>query len=236
MECRHPSPLWLTGPVSFQTRSLRERWWPLVAPISVPQPAGLALDADGYVGTMIADTQVLFDGVASPLLFASSGQVNAVVPFGVAAGHHSGTGAIPGRNLRPLPVAVAPSAIGIFSADASGVGPAILLNQDGSINSPDRPAAPDSVVTIWATGVGQFSPAGIDGAVVGLDTCPCPYSLLWLRSAATRRRTLCRRCPRHDRGGHTTQCAHPCRGPNRHCRAPGAARRRQYQPAQLSSP
>ena len=38
-------------------------------------PAGLQLDASGSVATTLAGTQVLFDGVASPLIFASAGQI-----------------------------------------------------------------------------------------------------------------------------------------------------------------
>ena len=50
-----------------------------------PTPAGLQLNDSGSVATSLADTQVLFDGVPSPMIFASDGQVNAIVPFGMAA-------------------------------------------------------------------------------------------------------------------------------------------------------
>ena len=43
------------------------------------------MDDSGTVATTLADTQVLFDGVPSPMIFAGDGQVDAVVPFGVTA-------------------------------------------------------------------------------------------------------------------------------------------------------
>jgi uncharacterized protein (TIGR03437 family) len=135
---------------------------------------GLQLDASGSVATTIGDTQVLFDGVASPLIFASASQVNAVVPFGVAAGTTGVQVQYQGQASISLPMTVVPAATGIFSVDSSGVGQAIARNQDGSFNSPLNPAAPGSVVMFLATGAGQWSPAGVDGAIVGAGDLPRP--------------------------------------------------------------
>lgn len=44
---------------------------------------GLQLDRSGRVATFLGDTQVLFHGVAAPLLVALSHQLNAVVPQSV---------------------------------------------------------------------------------------------------------------------------------------------------------
>jgi uncharacterized protein (TIGR03437 family) len=136
-------------------------------------PAGLQLDDSGSVATTLAGTQVLFGGLASPMIFSSAGQIDAVVPFGVAAGRVEAQVRYQGLGSAPFPVTVVPAVSGIFSADASGAGQAMILNQDGSINSPALPAAPGSVVTLWATGAGQTSPGGIDGAVdAGILTPP----------------------------------------------------------------
>ena len=45
---------------------------------------GLQLDSRGYVATSLSDTQVLFDGVAAPLIYTWAGQVSAVVPYEVS--------------------------------------------------------------------------------------------------------------------------------------------------------
>jgi uncharacterized protein (TIGR03437 family) len=130
-----------------------------------PTPAGLQLDGSGGVATTLAGTRVLFDGVTSPMIFASAGQIGAVVPFGVATGRVQAQVQYQGLTSAAFPVTVVPAVGGIFSADASGAGQAVALNQDGSINSPGLPAAPGSVVTLWATGAGQLAPDGVDGAV-----------------------------------------------------------------------
>ncbi len=100
------------------------------------------------------------------MIFAGDSQVNAIVPFGVSGDTTEVQVQYQGLASATFPISVAPAVIGIFSADASGAGQAVMLNQDGSLNSPTNPAAPGSVVTFWATGAGQLSPAGVDGAVV----------------------------------------------------------------------
>jgi uncharacterized protein (TIGR03437 family) len=137
-------------------------------------PAGLQLNESGNVATAIADTQVLFDGIASPLIFASAGQVNAVAPFGIGGDSTQVQVQYQGQTSDPVPMSVATATPAIFSADGSGLGQAAILNQDGTLNSPDNPAPAGSVVTLWATGAGQLSPDGIDGAVVSADNLPKP--------------------------------------------------------------
>jgi uncharacterized protein (TIGR03437 family) len=67
---------------------------------------------------------------------------------------------------------VVQSAPAVFTVD--GVY-AAALNQDGSINTADNPAAPGSIVSIFATGLGAISPAQADGSLVGL---PLPNNVL----------------------------------------------------------
>jgi uncharacterized protein (TIGR03437 family) len=47
-----------------------------------------------------------------------------------------------------------------------GAGTAAAVNQDGSINSASHPAAPGSVVAIWATGIGAIPFGGWQDGVV----------------------------------------------------------------------
>jgi len=51
----------------------------------------------------------------------------------------------------------------VFTADSSGRGQAVAINQDGSPNSAANPASRGSVVVVYATGEGQTDPAGVDG-------------------------------------------------------------------------
>jgi len=137
-------------------------------------PAGTQLDATGLVSTSLASTRVLFDGVAAPIAFASATQVNAIVPFGLSSAQTQVQVEYAGQFSDPFPMAVAPSSPGIFAADGSGAGPALVLNQDGSANSPGNPAAPGSTIVFYATGAGQMSPPGQDGAVASAGDLPQP--------------------------------------------------------------
>ena len=111
--------------------------------------------------------------MASPLIYISAGQVNAVAPFGLTGGNTiTSSGGQAGLPIRSL--TVAPAQPGIFSFDGSGAGQGAILNQDGSVNSAGNPAAAGSIITLWATGAGQLSPPGIDGAVTTSDSLPVP--------------------------------------------------------------
>ena len=129
-----------------------------------PQLAPLRLNQAGLVDTLVGDTRVLFDGVPAPMIYAWSGQVSAVVPYGVA-GRQSVSVEVEYRGTRtpPLQVPVAPAAPGIFSLDASGRGQGAILNQDLSLNGAANPAPPGSIVVLYVTGEGQTEPPGIDG-------------------------------------------------------------------------
>ena len=134
-------------------------------------PAGLQLTSGG-VATNLAGVQVLFGGVASPLLYAQATQVNAVVPYEVAGKTSTQVQVVyGGQNSNALTVPVVAAAPGIFTLNESGSGAAVVLNQNGTLNSSGNPAAPGSVITLYATGEGQTSPAGIDGQ---LDPSPPP--------------------------------------------------------------
>ena len=137
-------------------------------------PAGMQLDSSGLVTTSLAGTQVLFDGVSSPMAYASANQVNAVVPFGVSPTSTDVQVAFQGQTSAPFTMAVAPSQPGIFAADGSGAGQGLIFNQDGTANSAVNPAAPGSVIVLYATGVGLLSPPVQDGFVVTADSLPTP--------------------------------------------------------------
>lgn len=132
------------------------------------QLAGLQL-SDGRVATSLAETRVLFDGQPAPLIYAISGQVSALVPFGVA-GRTFTEMRVEYRGVRSPPVflRVLPSMPGLFTADSSGFGQGAILNQNNSFNSAANPASPGDVVVLYGSGAGQTNPAGVDGQVAAL--------------------------------------------------------------------
>src|ERR1017187_6640603 len=90
---------------------------------------------------MLAGTQVLFDGIAAPMVYASAGQTSAIVPYEVATKASTQvTVAYQGATSPAQTLAVVPVQLGLFSANASGQGQGAILNQDNSINSASNPA------------------------------------------------------------------------------------------------
>jgi len=138
-------------------------------------PAGLVtarLNETGLVDTTLGEAQVLFDGKPAPLVYVSATQSAAVVPYGVS-GSSVVTVSYGGQTSSPVTLPVAGAAPGLFSANSSGTGQAAALNEDGSFNSPARPAAIGNIITLFATGEGQTTPAGIDGKLAS-DLPPSP--------------------------------------------------------------
>ncbi len=133
--------------------------------IGPAMPAGGQFTNPRLVADSVEGLHVYFDGIPAPVLYASSKQVNTVVPFAVAG--HSATllqleylGAV----SPPITLQLTPTAAAVFSLDGSGRGPAAVLNaRDGSINSSANPARRGDYVSIFATGAGVTTPASFDG-------------------------------------------------------------------------
>lgn len=136
----------------------------------------LRLTAEGKVDTFLGGVRVLFDGVPAPLLYVSAKQLSAVVPYGVAP---NGRTVVQvdylGLRSNPLVLWVAPAVVGVFTQNSSGRGAGAVLNQDGTLNTPENPAERGSIVVLYGTGEGRTAPEGVDGKVTGE---PLPRPLL----------------------------------------------------------
>jgi uncharacterized protein (TIGR03437 family) len=138
-------------------------------------PASGALDESGLLSTELADTKVLFNGTPAPLFYAQDSQVNAQSPYEIAGAPTADVEVFfQGESRGKATVVVAASAPGIFTLSA-GAGRAIALNQDGSLNSPIKPAREASIVTLYATGDGLTQPASTAGKPA---TAPFPVPVL----------------------------------------------------------
>ncbi len=143
------------------------------------QALGPLVGPSGFLSTVLANTQVFFDDNPAPLLYASSGQLAAVVPFAVAGRDRTGLVVTnSGQTSMALDLAVTNSAPALFTMDSTGQGQVAVLNQDGSLNSNLNPAGRGSTIVLYATGGGETSPAGIDGliATVPLSSLVLPIS------------------------------------------------------------
>src|SRR5262249_29704383 len=130
----------------------------------------------GKITSSLAGTQLLFDGVAAPVIYARTGQSSFIVPYTVAGkssttvqyvfqGAYSNSGTVP-------VVATSPA---LVSIDASGGGPGAILDANLKLNSAENPAKAGDVVLLFATGGGAITPPGQDGGLVG-DTLPKPVA------------------------------------------------------------
>jgi uncharacterized protein (TIGR03437 family) len=130
--------------------------------------ARMEITPDGqHLSAYIGATRVLFDGEAAPLLYASSNQTSAVVPYRVAGKSETRLEVeYDGVKSAAVAVPVFDALPGIFTLDSSGQGQAAVVNEDGSTNSASSPAPPGSVIVFWATGAGQTDPPGQDGWIV----------------------------------------------------------------------
>jgi uncharacterized protein (TIGR03437 family) len=109
-----------------------------------------SFDASGFLPTSLGGVTVSIGGRLASLLYVSSTQINAVVPFE--------------ENFGPVDVVVTSSngttpafrayvAVAVPDIAQNLDGSAAALNQNGSVNSPSNPAQPGSVISVWATGV-----------------------------------------------------------------------------------
>jgi uncharacterized protein (TIGR03437 family) len=124
----------------------------------------------------VAGTTVAFNGTNAPMIYTSATQVAAIVPYSIPAGGTADiTGTYQGHTTTTAGVPVTSAAPGVFTTNAAGSGQAAAVNQNKSINSVDSPAPLGSIISLYVTGEGQTSPAGVDGKPAAI---PLPQPLL----------------------------------------------------------
>lgn len=147
------------------------------------EEASMQLPPDGlFAAKELAGVKVRFNEVDAPVLFASSGRVDAIVPYSIAPTctlslvniwncNYSVTVQVErdGNQSNEAILAVAPFGPNIYTRSGDGTGQAVAVNENGSDNSPDNPAARGSLLTVFLTGSGALDPAPEDGEILGSD-------------------------------------------------------------------
>lgn len=130
--------------------------------------------SDGKIATTLSDTRVLMNGVAAPVLAVSRNQTTVVVPYNVALQLSQAAVQVEYKGQRTSALRVNTDYFdpGMYTVSGNGKGQVKALNEDGSVNSKDNPAAKGSVVTISATGLGTTTPDLVDGRVGKLPLLP----------------------------------------------------------------
>ncbi|HEY3743809.1 MAG TPA: hypothetical protein VGL53_28385 [Bryobacteraceae bacterium] len=129
-------------------------------------PLGVLLENGATAATEVGNVQVLFGGIAAPLLSVADGRVIAVTPWGLA-GQQTTQIVVEYLGVRsnPVSVSIAPAAPGLFTADGSGAGQGLIFNDSGLSNAAFLPAAKGSVISLYFTGAGVMSPGETDGQI-----------------------------------------------------------------------
>jgi uncharacterized protein (TIGR03437 family) len=114
--------------------------------------------------TMLDGTSVTFNGVAAPLFYVSSGQINAQAPFNMALGPVQ-IQVSRGGILSPVTTSI--SALyspGIFVTNQQISQGAIVHNADFSLVTTSNPARVGEYISIFATGLGPVNGSAVSGA------------------------------------------------------------------------
>ena len=131
---------------------------------SIAGAAALPLPRD------LLGTSFLIGGIYAPLFFASPNQMNLQLPEEIR-GLNSVAVTVFSRGLpgNTVLLNLATQSPGIFSVDGSGKGLGAVLNQDGRPNGPGNPERIGNVLQVYATGLGDSSPAVATGAAAPGD-------------------------------------------------------------------
>jgi uncharacterized protein (TIGR03437 family) len=123
--------------------------------------------ANGFpLPTDLAGAEVIINGAPAALIYVSPTQINGQAPPELAPGLASALVRNGTAQSVPVPLELAASAPELFLAPT---GRAIVLNQNGALNSPATPADRGSVVTVYLTGLGAVSPPVPNGRPAPFD-------------------------------------------------------------------
>ncbi len=128
----------------------------------------------GALSTSAGSTQIRFNGTAAPLIFVSSGQITAQAPFELDGQFQAPVELTYKGVAIQSSIGVQAANPAVFTMSNQPTGPAIALNQNGTLNSAANPAPAGSIVVLYATGTGQTAPHGLDGAEPPNSALPAP--------------------------------------------------------------
>jgi uncharacterized protein (TIGR03437 family) len=125
-------------------------------------------DGEHSFPARLAGVQVLFDGHKLPLISVASSQIRAQLPYNLSGTgssmyvrRESANGTVTTTNA--VAVQIVPAAPGIFALSGSEPRTGVLLHArtdttvSGAPVTPDDPAKPGEMLTVWATGLGAVN-------------------------------------------------------------------------------
>ena len=133
--------------------------------------------------TNLNGTQLSLGGVPMPLLYAASGQVNALVPQGIAPNATYPLVVTRGATQSvPVPLTVTELQPGAYTVDTSGSGAGVVTNAlTGKLITASNPAHASDYLVVYGTGLGAL--AGPNGETQPADGAVAPGSLIYYTTA-----------------------------------------------------
>ncbi|MCW5981195.1 MAG: hypothetical protein KIT09_24140 [Bryobacteraceae bacterium] len=128
-------------------------------------PVSSQFDSGGLYPTTLGNSTVAFNGVPGALLYVSTNQINAVVPWAVGEKSVEILVRHDGANAPAVSVPLAETAPGIFTATGNGRGQGAIINNGISFNSVENPAPKGSVITMFGTGGGLWTEPFLEGSI-----------------------------------------------------------------------
>ncbi|MGA2722286.1 MAG: SBBP repeat-containing protein [Bryobacteraceae bacterium] len=134
--------------------------------------------SNGKLGTTMAGAQVSVNGTPVPIFYAAPAQLGIQIPFEVTGTSATVSVSVAGQAGSSGTITLAPVAPGIFTATSDGKGVGAITHVDGSAVTTQNPAQPGELVILYATGLGQVTPAVATGALpAGASSTVAPVTL-----------------------------------------------------------
>jgi uncharacterized protein (TIGR03437 family) len=134
------------------------------------------------LATSLGNVQLLINSVAAPLFYVSARQINAQMPYGAPPNQPATVQVVSNGmagNIRSVSVATVQPHILIWPASVVSGNYATAVNSDGSLSLPttagygtfqSRPSGPGETIIVYCTGLGQTTPATIEGQAASSTT------------------------------------------------------------------
>lgn len=146
-----------------------------LGPAALVQAASATLPTTaGLAGTSVSIAQNGGFPVIAPMIYASAGQVAAVMPSNTPLGSDTVTLTYNGKT-GSFPVQVVQTNFGISTVQSTGYGPAVVTFPDYSLVTNTKSAKPGDTLILWGTGLGPI--AGRDDIGAAGGNLPVPIQV-----------------------------------------------------------
>jgi uncharacterized protein (TIGR03437 family) len=126
----------------------------------------------------MAGAHVTVNGTPVPIFYAAPAQLGIQIPFEATGTSATVSVSVGGQAGTPVTMTLAPVAPGIFTATSDGKGAGAITHVNGSAVTTQNPAQAGELVILYATGLGQITPAVATGALpAGASSTVAPVTV-----------------------------------------------------------